>query len=433
MLLATRCPHCETVFRLQEAQLSLRGGLVRCGHCQAVFNAPENLVDAPSGEKPLEASAPADITRDASPAPVTATPAREAITPPAPEDEPAHPVPDVSESATSTRPPAAEPKNGAVLSHDTETSVPLPLVEPDSRQPEPTRESVHVAEPVTAAAHANDVRHEAEPSFAKAGDVREPSFTAWHARESRFEPDAPAAAVAAEHADDPTFSNTAASSWGADPEPRFRSPPTGASAASESFGARAFASRPDAAEPFATSPDTEGPQPFAVVREKRVPAPGRLVWRVVGTVVALVLAALLIAQLAWWQRETVMVYWPGSQPLFAQVCEQLGCQIAPPRDIDGLQVEASDLRQVDGPYRLELRVPLRNRYNVALAYPALELTLLDAKNNITIRRVLWPQDYVRPGTPIPAGLPARTTQTMIVRLDTGNVVASNFRVQIFYP
>jgi hypothetical protein len=40
---------------------------------------------------------------------------------------------------------------------------------------------------------------------------------------------------------------------------------------------------------------------------------------------------------------------------------------------------------------------------------------------------------VRPGTPIAAGLPARTTQTMIVRLDTGNAVASNFRVQIFYP
>jgi hypothetical protein len=78
-------------------------------------------------------------------------------------------------------------------------------------------------------------------------------------------------------------------------------------------------------------------------------------------------------------------------------------------------------------------VPLRNRFNVALAYPALELTLLDDKNNIAIRRVLWPEDYVRPGTPIAAGLPARTTQTMIVRLDTGSATAANFRVQIFYP
>jgi hypothetical protein len=138
-------------------------------------------------------------------------------------------------------------------------------------------------------------------------------------------------------------------------------------------------------------------------------------------------------QLAWWRREAVMVYWPASQPLFVRACARLGCQISPPRDIDGLQVEASDLRQVDGPHRLELRVPLQNRYGIALAYPAIELTLFDEKNEVAIRRVLWPQDYAPPGTAIAAGLPPHATQTMIVRLDSGNAVATNFRVQIFYP
>jgi hypothetical protein len=128
-----------------------------------------------------------------------------------------------------------------------------------------------------------------------------------------------------------------------------------------------------------------------------------------------------------------MVDWPASQALYAQVCAPLGCTVMPPHDIDGLQVEPSDLRQIDGPHKLELKMPLRNRYNVALAYPAIELTLLDDQNNVAVRRVLWPQDYVKPGTPIAAGLPPRTTQTMVVHLDTGNAVASNFRVQIFYP
>jgi hypothetical protein len=128
-----------------------------------------------------------------------------------------------------------------------------------------------------------------------------------------------------------------------------------------------------------------------------------------------------------------MVDWPDSQALYAQACDPLGCTVTPPHAIDGLQVEPSDLRQIDGPHKLELKMPLRNRYNVALAYPAIELTLLDDQNNVAVRRVLWPQDYVKPGTPIAAGLPARTTQTMIVHLDTGNTVASNFRVQIFYP
>ncbi|HEY1611716.1 MAG TPA: DUF3426 domain-containing protein, partial [Paraburkholderia sp.] len=145
------------------------------------------------------------------------------------------------------------------------------------------------------------------------------------------------------------------------------------------------------------------------------------------------LLALFAAQLAWWMRETVMVNWPGSVPLYEQACSKIGCHVLPPRDIDGLQVEPSDLRQVDDPHHLELRMPLRNHFNVALAYPAIELTLLDRQNTPVLRRVLWPQDYVPPGTHIDAGLPAHTTQTMIVRLDTGNVVASNFRIEVFYP
>lgn len=180
-------------------------------------------------------------------------------------------------------------------------------------------------------------------------------------------------------------------------------------------------------------PADERARPFEVTREPRTRAT-RYAWLgVVGTFVALALVVLLAVQLVWWRREAVMVYWPASQSLFASACARLGCQISPPRDIDGLQVEASDLRQIDGPHRLELRVPLRNHYGVALAYPAIELTLFDEKNEVAVRRVLWPQDYAPPGTPIAAGLPPHTTQTMIVRLDSGDAVATNFRVQIFYP
>jgi len=36
--LQTRCPHCQTVFRVNETQLAVRDGRVRCGHCQRVFD-----------------------------------------------------------------------------------------------------------------------------------------------------------------------------------------------------------------------------------------------------------------------------------------------------------------------------------------------------------------------------------------------------------
>jgi hypothetical protein len=128
-----------------------------------------------------------------------------------------------------------------------------------------------------------------------------------------------------------------------------------------------------------------------------------------------------------------MVLVPGSHVIYSDVCDQLGCTISPPRNIDGLQIESSGLRQVDGPHKLELKLSLRNRLDVALAYPALELTLLDDKNNVAIRRVLWPQDYARPGTIFAIGLPPQSAQPVVVRLDTGDAVAANYRVQVFYP
>jgi predicted Zn finger-like uncharacterized protein len=198
-----------------------------------------------------------------------------------------------------------------------------------------------------------------------------------------------------------------------------------------------FAARPFTTDPFAPDVARENDNAFTVVREMREqlrePEPRRTGRQIAGVLVAVLLTVILIVQLAWWQRESVMVYWPQTRMLFAQACQQLDCSFSPPRDIDGLQVEPSDLRQVDGPHKLELKMPLHNRFNVALAYPAVELTLLDSQNNIAVRRILWPQDYVKPGTQIEAGLPPHITETMIVRLDTDGAVATNFRVQIFYP
>ena len=41
----TRCPACETHFRVTPEQLKLRAGKVRCGECQRVFNALDSLIE----------------------------------------------------------------------------------------------------------------------------------------------------------------------------------------------------------------------------------------------------------------------------------------------------------------------------------------------------------------------------------------------------
>ncbi len=84
----TRCPGCNTVFRVTDAQLDLRDGQVRCGHCRTVFDGRERLVSlAPT--LPAEGDAPLDELA-AGPPTVTLRSAR-ALDPPPPDVPPPHP------------------------------------------------------------------------------------------------------------------------------------------------------------------------------------------------------------------------------------------------------------------------------------------------------------------------------------------------------
>ncbi|WP_339936648.1 DUF3426 domain-containing protein [Undibacterium luofuense] len=65
MALATRCPHCQTTFRVANDQLKLHAGLVRCGACHQTFNGIEHLVP------PDQAARPAPATPQATTAPTT--------------------------------------------------------------------------------------------------------------------------------------------------------------------------------------------------------------------------------------------------------------------------------------------------------------------------------------------------------------------------
>ncbi|MFM0554071.1 DUF3426 domain-containing protein [Paraburkholderia sediminicola] len=422
MLLATRCPFCETVFRLQTEQLALRRGLVRCGHCHEVFDASSSLFDISEGgdfstAKPVAAAA--------------AIEALSGVRPKGPDFsaeawDPWAAAPDAAIDNrlrhNASNVPLAPVATGAGVAvtprHATEPELPADA----STAPRPPDD-----EPLLADAPLDPFAYHLDPPEEEAPRV-------WHKTERAS--DAPMDDAPLE---EPVLDEPATLYGIPDNEPRFGAAGLGAAAGA---GAAGFAAAGQAAttgpvsasgEPFSVQPVNDGADPFPVVRETRPAEPRRMGWIIAGSVVAALLIIALLAQLAWWQRETVMVYFPRSQTLYAKACLTLGCQVTPPHDIDGLQVEPSDLRQIDGPHKLELKMPLRNRFNIALAYPAIELTLLDDQNNVAVRRVLWPQDYVPPGTQIAAGLPAHTTQTMIVHLDTGNAVASNFRVQIFYP
>ncbi|AFT87165.1 DUF3426 domain-containing protein [Paraburkholderia phenoliruptrix] len=456
MLLATRCPFCQTVFRLQPTQLALRRGLVRCGQCHEVFDASGSLYDISEGgdfstARHVSAAAAMEALSGTRPSGADFSPA--AWDPWAPRPTPLfeerfrHNAENVSAGPRYTDAPtpaapghaAAGPElsagasgasgaSGAAARPDHEPVLADAPLEPFAYEEEPASEPRRepTREPTSKPINAPISEPPSRPPADEAPRV-------WHKTER----------PAGSPADEPVFNEPTSFHGFPDNEPHFGTTGVGAAGLGTThphphlddpdLRGPARAAATPGGEPFSVNPVNDDADPFPVVRETRPAEPRRLAWIIGGSVAAGLLVIALLAQLAWWQRETVLVYLPSTQALYAKACAQLGCQITAPHDIDGLQVEPSDLRQVDGPHKLELRMPLRNRFNVALAYPAIELTLLDDQNNIALRRVLFPQDYVPPGTPIAAGLPPHMTQTMIVRLDTGNAVASNFRVQIFYP
>jgi predicted Zn finger-like uncharacterized protein len=62
----TRCPHCETRFKIGVTQLEAHQGMVRCGKCMQVFDArPDFIPDHPSPQLELVMSEAAYVTSEA--------------------------------------------------------------------------------------------------------------------------------------------------------------------------------------------------------------------------------------------------------------------------------------------------------------------------------------------------------------------------------
>ncbi|MFZ5841550.1 MAG: DUF3426 domain-containing protein [Pseudomonadota bacterium] len=108
MDLYTRCPHCQTVFRLAAEQLDAAGGRVRCGACLRVFPARNSLVRPKTAAAATAAQPAGSVARPASPAVTKPTPG--AI--PAPAKPAAPTAPELNFDAFFTPPPAAPaPRN----------------------------------------------------------------------------------------------------------------------------------------------------------------------------------------------------------------------------------------------------------------------------------------------------------------------------------
>lgn len=128
----TQCPHCQTRFRVNAAQLGAASGAVRCGTCLKVFSAPQNMVGDPT-EAPTVAAVPPVVPPRQEPV-AQPTPAK------APEPVAAAPAPAPAFSTFAPEKPAAPSASGTA-------TLGWPLAPHAARHSSDVAEKPAVAEP----------------------------------------------------------------------------------------------------------------------------------------------------------------------------------------------------------------------------------------------------------------------------------------------
>jgi predicted Zn finger-like uncharacterized protein len=160
------------------------------------------------------------------------------------------------------------------------------------------------------------------------------------------------------------------------------------------------------------------------------PAPRRAKpwgWRMAGAL----LLVLLLAQSAYFLRDTLVSQLPQSRPVLEQACAVLGCTLSLPKNPALLQIVGADL-QTEAHGGLKLILTLGNRADHAQAWPMLVLTLTDQRNRPLARRSFAPGEYLDDPQRVAAGIPPRTEQALSLPLSVRDLAPMGFDLQLTY-
>lgn len=347
-LMRTRCPACETVFRVTSEQLRAKAGKVRCGYCQAVFNAFDELIDETGPAAAMQLPGEVQVRFDAATTEDASDGQADSIETAVPDEAGLIPEPEAgqeSDEAETAVTPEAESKREIEEAGEAE---PVQYEYPDAV---PEQADSDTGEQGEIDSSGTSTATEAESPSAEVADEK-PEEATQAAREAGL-------AAARELSESPAFDRWAA----------------GALSGGNSSG-------------FETD---DG---------------GRTNW--VFVTAAVLLAAILSAQLAYHFRTELVRLIPPA----ADVFEALDIQVPQSARSDLVSIEASDLQVDNARGLFVLNAVLHNRADHAQAMPALELTLIDAADKPVARRVMKPAEYLPPGSnltsfPAKAEIPVR--------------------------
>ena len=153
--------------------------------------------------------------------------------------------------------------------------------------------------------------------------------------------------------------------------------------------------------------------------------------RVGLSLVAFLLGALLLVQWAFHERDRLAAWRPDLLPLLQQACAPIGCTVGPVRNIDAIVIDSSALVRRLGNFH-SFDLVLKNSADVALALPALELSLTNSRDEVISRRVFLPEEW--PDAPTIIAAQSSLSVSFRLSLVVGEATPmAGYRALVFYP
>lgn len=376
MALATKCPHCNTIFRVAADQLKLRGGIVRCGSCQEVFDGNAALLDHAA---PPAATIPTTV--------------------PAAPDEPVYALDfDTSYDPFGTLPEHAQLKAGPEpeLPIDNADDAPDDLADAGDGRREPWFDAPDDAQQHYVASLADPYRDQDEVGhyYEDEGDAIEPDGA---------QADAPAVAG----------------------DSLAPGPPEDAGPAAET----AVESEPEPESDAGHAPQPD--EPAFVKQSRRRQRIGKLL-RIVMAAGSVALLAALLAQGVTTFRNQLAAQVPQLKPALVSICGVLGCRVELPAQLDMVSIEQGELQTLSE-RTFSYATMLHNQSGSAQAWPSIELVLNDAADKAVLRRVIAPREYLPPTVDLGKGFAPRSEQAVKLYFELAQLKASGYHIAVFYP
>ncbi|MGK5057409.1 DUF3426 domain-containing protein [Janthinobacterium sp. LB2P49] len=407
MALATKCPHCNTIFRVAADQLKLRGGIVRCGTCREVFDGNAALVD-PAAASPFLTSP----SGTAAPLP-TSYPADNSL-PSTTDDEPIYSLDfDTSFDPFGILPETAQLKDDA----DDGEHIELDL---DVSLPADVPADAPLELPAATAPEAPESPLPQPMAPFKRRQVDDAPAFATYLRDSRREPNLETVAAPAAPAEKVSLDKPAP----ARREPTLDDQPD----------------TPQPAAPIAADPadDQDEPvlppaddEPAFVTQGRRREQSGKAL-RVAMAAGSVVLLLLLFLQVMTTFRNPLAAQFPQWKPTLVALCKLSNCQVDLPAQIEALAIEQGELQTLKEQTFSYVSL-LRNQSRSVQAWPSIELILNDANDKPVLRRVIAPRDYLPATVDVSKGFAPRSEQIIKLYFALDQLTASGYHIAIFYP